>query len=275
MFRRSLGWLLAALLSVTLSSCSPGSGAADSRLPGVGSASSSSGVPNLNPAAPLPTDASTIAADLAATTQRLRDASAVWTDLSQPAPDEVQLLALHRQRLIAELADAPSLESATLALLSGSVAREARSDVAANAAIRSGIAPSNSPPAFHVGPPPPAAELRSYFDEAQSRFAGAVGWMQFIPSTWKAYGLGGNVHDPHDAILGAANYLAASGAPEDYPAALGHYNPSKSYVKAVWLYARQMMRDPSTFLEYYNWQVFVITTHGDVQLTGPGASSAA
>jgi membrane-bound lytic murein transglycosylase B len=97
--------------------------------------------------------------------------------------------------------------------------------------------------------------------------------MQFIPATWKAYGLGGNVHDPHDAIMGAANYLAASGAPGDYPAALGHYNPSKSYVKAVWLYARQMMREPAAFLEYYNWQVFVITTHGDVQLTGPGAVS--
>jgi membrane-bound lytic murein transglycosylase B len=33
--------------------------------------------------------------------------------------------------------------------------------------------------------------------------------MQFIPSTWAAYGLGGDVHDPHDAVLGAANYLHA------------------------------------------------------------------
>ena len=29
--------------------------------------------------------------------------------------------------------------------------------------------------------------------------------MQFLPSTWDAYGLGGDIHDPHDAILGAAN----------------------------------------------------------------------
>jgi membrane-bound lytic murein transglycosylase B len=33
--------------------------------------------------------------------------------------------------------------------------------------------------------------------------------MQFIPSTWAAYGLGGDVHDPHDAVMGAANYLHA------------------------------------------------------------------
>jgi Transglycosylase SLT domain len=297
--RGLLGSVIGAVLSLTLASCTSGSSGTGSPAPGAVSASSSADVPNLDPSAPLPVDAPTVAADLTTTTERLRDASSVWTDLSKPAPEEVQLLALHRQRLIAELADSPSLASATLPMLSGSVEREAKSDIAASASIRSGITPSNSAPSFHTRPPPPAGELRAYFDEAQSRFgvawqvlaavmlvetrfgrvrsasyASARGPMQFIPSTWKAYGLGGNIHDPHDAILGAANYLAASGAPGDYPAALGHYNPSKSYVKAVWLYARQMMRDPSTFLEYYNWQVFVITTHGDVQLTGPGAAPA-
>jgi hypothetical protein len=31
-----------------------------------------------------------------------------------------------------------------------------------------------------------------------------------------------------------------------------------------------MTRDPELFYAYYNWQVFVRTTHGDVRLTGPG-----
>jgi membrane-bound lytic murein transglycosylase B len=63
--------------------------------------------------------------------------------------------------------------------------------------------------------------------------AGAQGPMRFIASTWAAYGLGGDVHDPHDAILGAANYLHASGAPENDRVALYRYNPVPEYVDAV------------------------------------------
>jgi membrane-bound lytic murein transglycosylase B len=94
--------------------------------------------------------------------------------------------------------------------------------------------------------------------------------MQFIPSTWKAYGLGGDVHDPHDAIMGAANYLHASGAPGDDARALYAYNPSDAYVRAVMIYERRMMADPLAFYAYYNWQVFVATPTGDKRLTGPG-----
>ena len=63
--------------------------------------------------------------------------------------------------------------------------------------------------------------------------AGAQGPMQFLPSTWRAYGLGGDIDDPRDAILGAANYLHASGAPRDYRRALFAYNHSPAYVDAV------------------------------------------
>jgi hypothetical protein len=93
--------------------------------------------------------------------------------------------------------------------------------------------------------------------------------MQFIPSTWAVYGLGGDVHDPHDAVLGAANYLDASGAPGDYRVALCHFNPVPEYVDAVTRYARQMTRDPRTFYAYYNWQVFVLTQHGDSASPAP------
>jgi hypothetical protein len=69
--------------------------------------------------------------------------------------------------------------------------------------------------------------------------AGAGGPMQFIASTWQAYGLDGDGDgrlsrwDPADAIYSAANYLRASGAPADYHRALLAYNHAESYVAAV------------------------------------------
>jgi membrane-bound lytic murein transglycosylase B len=93
--------------------------------------------------------------------------------------------------------------------------------------------------------------------------------MQFLPATWRAYGLGGDVHDPHDAILGAANYLRASGAARDARKALWHYNHSWRYVDAVTTFAAQMRRDPDVFLQYHAWQVFVKTASGPRRLTGP------
>ena len=56
--------------------------------------------------------------------------------------------------------------------------------------------------------------------------------MQFMPATWRAYGLGGDIDDPRDAILAAANYLHASGAPQDVDRALYAYNHSRAYVRA-------------------------------------------
>jgi membrane-bound lytic murein transglycosylase B len=44
--------------------------------------------------------------------------------------------------------------------------------------------------------------------------------MQFLPSTWAHYGLGGDVWNNHDAILGAAHYLAANGAADGTEAGL-------------------------------------------------------
>ena len=81
--------------------------------------------------------------------------------------------------------------------------------------------------------------------------AGAQGPMQFMPATWRSYGRGGDVHDPHDAILGAARFLAAAGARHDEAAALYRYNPSSLYVTAVSRYARVMRRDPLAFYGLY------------------------
>jgi hypothetical protein len=81
--------------------------------------------------------------------------------------------------------------------------------------------------------------------------AGAVGWMQFLPSTWKAYGVDANrdgrkdPYNPFDAICGAARYLAASGGGEDLRRAIFAYNHADWYVDEVLLYARQYGKLPS------------------------------
>jgi membrane-bound lytic murein transglycosylase B len=113
--------------------------------------------------------------------------------------------------------------------------------------------------------------VESAFNKLRNNSAtGAQGPMQFMPATWRAYGLGGNVHDPHDAILGAANYLRANGAPGDNRRALVHYNPSTLYVDAVLRYAREIRSDRRAFYEYYARQVFVRTSSGLRRITGPG-----
>ena len=137
-----------------------------------------------------------------------------------------------------------------------------------------------APPRLVIRDPEPPAVIRAPYRAAHRRFgvgvpllaavhfiesrfgrvrnnsvAGAQGPMQFMPATWAAYGLGGDVHDPRDAILGAANYLHANGAPGDDRAALFHYNPSSLYVDAVSRYARRIERDPLAFYAFYAWPV--------------------
>jgi len=63
--------------------------------------------------------------------------------------------------------------------------------------------------------------------------AGALGPMQFEPSTWQLYGDGGNIMDPADAIPAAARLLTASGAPGNLQQAILAYNHSESYVTDV------------------------------------------
>jgi membrane-bound lytic murein transglycosylase B len=70
-------------------------------------------------------------------------------------------------------------------------------------------------------------------------YAGAMGPMQFMPSTWESSGVDGNgdgvanIMDPEDAIPAAARYLKAGGAPQDWYRALYSYNHADWYVKDV------------------------------------------
>ena len=100
--------------------------------------------------------------------------------------------------------------------------------------------------------------------------SGARGPMQFLPATWRAYGMGGDIDDPHDAILGAANYLSRSGARADLDGALFAYNHSRDYVRAIRAFAARMRAGKRAFLTYYSWQAFMRTATGTRRLTGPG-----
>ncbi|MFG1827531.1 NlpC/P60 family protein [Microbispora hainanensis] len=74
--------------------------------------------------------------------------------------------------------------------------------------------------------------------------AGAMGPMQFLDTTWAAYGVDGNgdgrtdVYDPADAIPSAAKYLKANGAPADMYRAVWRYNHADWYVRRVLGFAR-------------------------------------
>jgi membrane-bound lytic murein transglycosylase B len=103
--------------------------------------------------------------------------------------------------------------------------------------------------------------------------AGAQGPMQFLPSTWAEYGGGGDVHDDRDAILGAARFLAASGARDDPYRALLRYNPTPRYARAVAAFAARMAVDERAFAGYHGWEVHYRTTLGDVWLR-PGWAAA-
>jgi membrane-bound lytic murein transglycosylase B len=83
--------------------------------------------------------------------------------------------------------------------------------------------------------------------------AGALGPMQFMPSTWDNYGGGGDVMNSHDAIYAAARYLVHYGAPGDMEGAIWHYNHDYDYVAAVSLYADAMRQDGSWLKRYYLW----------------------
>ena len=74
--------------------------------------------------------------------------------------------------------------------------------------------------------------------------AGAMGWMQFLPSTWRTYGVDGNSdghkdpYNPVDAIFAAVRYLKAAGYEDDVRAAIFAYNHADWYVDSVLLRAR-------------------------------------
>jgi Transglycosylase SLT domain len=249
------------------------------------------------PGAALPATIPGTAARLAATTQAVDAAIDEWRATRTPRqPRELRLWALHQQRLYLALGLAPRVTGdAVVARLPARLRPNARDMLTARRALVRLTPPTTLPlSAFRTGPAEPAGRPLAHYREAQARFgvpwnvlvavnfvetafgkvrsrstAGAHGPMQFLPGTWRRYGLGGDVDDPHDAILGAANMLRANGAPGDLRRALYAYNPSQLYVDAVLAYARVVGRDRRAFYAFHAWQVFVRTPAGYRRITSP------
>lgn len=84
--------------------------------------------------------------------------------------------------------------------------------------------------------------------------AGAIGWMQFLPSSWAIYGLDANgdgrkdPYNPVDAICAAAHYLKVAGGQKNLFSAILAYNHADWYAQEVLTYARAYGRIPSNLI---------------------------
>jgi membrane-bound lytic murein transglycosylase B len=245
--------------------------------------------------APLPRTAEELAALYADTTTELYAAVDDWLATGNPAtgeaPDAVQRLAITQQRIGRLLGRDRAKAEHTIRLVEPAATRRfLAQDIAARRDLISIRSVVVQKPKIRIGKPQPAAKLRAHYRRAYRRFgvgfpllaavnyiesafgkvrnesvSGARGPMQFMPATWKAYGLGGDVNDPADAILGAANYLHANGAPQNEQRALFHYNPSRAYVSAIQRYTRLIGADERTFYVLYARAVYI----GGKRRSGP------
>ena len=204
-----------------------------------------------------------------------------WMEAGDPpagqAPETVMTPALELQETVRFLAKRRGLAENTIELLPGRLRGQVRQFVAAAVKLRR-LSGGGPPRKLKTGKPEPLSELVGHYEKAsrlygigshylaainlvETKFgrvksvstAGAKGPMQFIPSTWRIYGNGGNIRDPHDAILAAARLLKDRGAPGNYGRALYAYNPSGLYVDAVGRYAKVIAKDPYAMAFLYCW----------------------
>jgi membrane-bound lytic murein transglycosylase B len=231
----------------------------------------------------LASDPAQIGADLIADEQAIRD----------PATPQPALVAAARRQQAAYRAIGrnPAWDAIIRPLIPANLIATYDRNVDARRQLMAMSPVRDTLPAWRIIPTAPADELLNLYHEAEAatgvswnylaainlvetRFgsiaglstAGAQGPMQFMPETWAAYGQGGDVNSPRDAIMGAARFLAASGFAASPDRAIYTYNHAGEYVRAVKDYAAVLAEDPGSFAGYYNWDVYYLTTAGDVLL---------
>ena len=229
-------------------------------------------------------DAATLATQLAMVETAIRDPNLTGAHLEWMG--HLQQLAYSR------LQDYPEWKDAVLASLPEQTRAAVNASLEAGKQLRllNGPIPKNLPD-WKIVEAKPVDDLLGYYKEAETEFgvpwyylasvhlvesrmgrihglssAGAQGPMQFIPATWAQYGDGGDINDDHDAILGAARYLKAAGAPDNMQKALFAYNHSQAYVNALIDYGNVMKADPTAYRGYYGWQVYYPTLDGAMLL---------
>jgi hypothetical protein len=230
-------------------------------------------------------DVQALAAQIAAAEATIRDPSA--------APAGVARAGWTAQVAYRHLARRPEWREAVMGAVDPGLHTSVQRNADAAAELMAMITPRTPEqglPAWRIVEPAPAEELLGYYREAEATFgvpwsylaaihlvetrmgrirgtstAGAQGPMQFMPGTWDAYGEG-DVNDNRDAILAAGRYLRASGAPGNMPQALFRYNRDQRYVRAITRYAQEMTADERAFHGYHAWEVYYLTTGGDLHL---------
>ena len=157
--------------------------------------------------------------------------------------------------------------------------------------LHSGANPSERVPGWRIVDPEPLDVLVSHYQRAAEETgieweilaginlietvmgridgvssAGALGPMQFLPTTWPEVSQGGDVLDPADAIPGAARYLVQRGGLDDIRAGLWGYNNNDHYGNAVLAYAEMLQFDERALRGFYNWEVYVGSAEGTLWL---------
>lgn len=244
------------------------------------------------PAAPSPplgeqpqlaTDPARLADDLVADERALRDPS---------TPEPALIAAAHReQAAYRAIGRHPEWDSITRPRIPPELADVYDRNLDARRQLQAMTPAKDTLPAWRIDPPVPADELMNDYHAAEAetgvgwnylaainfvetRFgsingvstAGAQGPMQFLPSTFATYGQGGDINSPRDSIMAAGRFLAANGFANDPARAIYGYNHAHQYVGAVDQYAALIAADPAAFPTYYRWDVYYVTTAGDVLL---------
>jgi len=247
--------------------------------------------------APVPTatpinfkDVPDAADSAAALGPQLAMAEAIIRDPKSTA-EQIQWAGHLEQQAIGRLGDFPDWKDTVLAALPANVRPAILGSLEAGKQLRSmnGAVPTRLPD-WKIVAPAPIDELMTDYKDAEAQFgvgwqylaaihlvetrmgrirglssAGAQGPMQFMPATWAAYGRG-DVNNNHDAIMGAARYLVAAGAPGNMQKALFAYNHAQAYVNALIAYADVMKADPMAYRAYHGWEVYYPTKDGPIYM---------